>query len=302
MAPSAGSAHRRTSAHRGARPRPSARDLRGVRVAVVGPALHPEHLLAPDPPHLQRVHALLRRIVGHREEDDVALTRRVVQLVEVALPPVVVVRRRRSGGTRGSGGRSTRPSLSVWPSRPSSGHDAKGATGVTGCKIPSPVLVTLRRCRQRHACATIGVCASSRSNGVRVSASGSARGSSARRNGATASDYARHDSRRDRSAGPRPGRQPHRHRRDLRHGRSERIVGRAIARAPRSGLPRHEALPGAADRRRSSSGGRSSRPRASASTPIDLYQVHWPNPLAPNGPTMHGMRRLHESGSFATSA
>jgi hypothetical protein len=69
----------------------SAGDLRGVRVAVVGPALHPEHLLAPDPPHLYRVHALLGRIVGHREEDGVALTGRVVELVEVALPPVVVM-------------------------------------------------------------------------------------------------------------------------------------------------------------------------------------------------------------------
>jgi aryl-alcohol dehydrogenase-like predicted oxidoreductase len=25
---------------------------------------------------------------------------------------------------------------------------------------------------------------------------------------------------------------------------------------------------------------------------IDLYQVHWPNPVVPNGPTMAGMRRL----------
>src|SRR5918994_314790 len=40
-------------AHRGHDLDTSARDLRGVRVAVVRPALHPEHLLAPDPSHLQ---------------------------------------------------------------------------------------------------------------------------------------------------------------------------------------------------------------------------------------------------------
>ena len=29
---------------------------------------------------------------------------------------------------------------------------------------------------------------------------------------------------------------------------------------------------------------------------IDLYQVHWPNPAVPNGPTMTGMRRLVDAG------
>ena len=29
---------------------------------------------------------------------------------------------------------------------------------------------------------------------------------------------------------------------------------------------------------------------------IDLYQVHWPNPVVPNGPTMAGMRRLVDDG------
>jgi aryl-alcohol dehydrogenase-like predicted oxidoreductase len=29
---------------------------------------------------------------------------------------------------------------------------------------------------------------------------------------------------------------------------------------------------------------------------IDLYQVHWPNPLVPNGPTMDGMRRVLDDG------
>jgi aryl-alcohol dehydrogenase-like predicted oxidoreductase len=29
---------------------------------------------------------------------------------------------------------------------------------------------------------------------------------------------------------------------------------------------------------------------------IDLYQVHWPNPIVPNGPTMDGMRSLLDEG------
>jgi len=29
---------------------------------------------------------------------------------------------------------------------------------------------------------------------------------------------------------------------------------------------------------------------------IDLYQVHWPNPVVPNGPTMDGMQRVIEKG------
>jgi aryl-alcohol dehydrogenase-like predicted oxidoreductase len=29
---------------------------------------------------------------------------------------------------------------------------------------------------------------------------------------------------------------------------------------------------------------------------IDLYQVHWPNPFMPNGPTMDGMRRVLDDG------
>ena len=29
---------------------------------------------------------------------------------------------------------------------------------------------------------------------------------------------------------------------------------------------------------------------------IDLYQVHWPNPVVPNGPTMDGMRRVLDEG------
>jgi aryl-alcohol dehydrogenase-like predicted oxidoreductase len=78
-------------------------------------------------------------------------------------------------------------------------------------------------------------------------------------------------------------------------GQSERIVGRAIAK--RRGdvfiatklfpvLP----IPPVLEWRAVESAGRL---RVKA---IDLYQVHWPNPLAPNGPTMRGMRRLQQVG------
>ena len=78
-------------------------------------------------------------------------------------------------------------------------------------------------------------------------------------------------------------------------GQSERIVGRAIAK--RRGevflatklfpvMP----LPPIIEWRAVESAGRL---RVKA---IDLYQVHWPNPLVPNGPTMRGMRRLQQVG------
>jgi aryl-alcohol dehydrogenase-like predicted oxidoreductase len=78
-------------------------------------------------------------------------------------------------------------------------------------------------------------------------------------------------------------------------GESERIVGRAIA--DRRGdvflatklfpvLP----IPPVVEWRAVESAGRLKV------TEIDLYQVHWPNPLAPNSPTMKGMRTLQEIG------
>jgi aryl-alcohol dehydrogenase-like predicted oxidoreductase len=78
-------------------------------------------------------------------------------------------------------------------------------------------------------------------------------------------------------------------------GQSERIVGRAIAKR------RDEAflatklfpvlpIPPVIEWRAVESAGRL-RVRT-----IDLYQVHWPNPFAPNGPTMRGMRRLQQVG------
>ena len=78
-------------------------------------------------------------------------------------------------------------------------------------------------------------------------------------------------------------------------GESERIVGRAIADRREQVflatklfpvLP----IPPVVEWRAVESAGRLKV------TEIDLYQVHWPNPLAPNAPTMRGMRTLQEVG------
>ncbi len=78
-------------------------------------------------------------------------------------------------------------------------------------------------------------------------------------------------------------------------GESERIVGRAIAERRDQVflatklfpvLP----IPPVVEWRAVESAGRLKV------TEIDLYQVHWPNPLAPNAPTMRGMRTLQQIG------
>jgi aryl-alcohol dehydrogenase-like predicted oxidoreductase len=78
-------------------------------------------------------------------------------------------------------------------------------------------------------------------------------------------------------------------------GQSERIVGRAIA-CRRDDvflatklLPLLPIAPIVVDRAR-----RSAR-RLGVDT-IDLYQVHWPNPVVPDSTTMAGMRRLRRDG------
>jgi aryl-alcohol dehydrogenase-like predicted oxidoreductase len=79
------------------------------------------------------------------------------------------------------------------------------------------------------------------------------------------------------------------------YGRSERIVGEAI-RGRRDDvflatklfplLP----LPQVVEQRAQASA------RRLGVDFIDLYQVHWPNPVVPNGPTMQGMRRVIDKG------
>ncbi len=79
------------------------------------------------------------------------------------------------------------------------------------------------------------------------------------------------------------------------YGRSERIVGQAIA-GRRDDVfiatkvfPLMPLAPVVEQRARGSL-------RRLGVDVIDLYQVHWPNPLVPNGPTMDGMRRLLDAG------
>jgi aryl-alcohol dehydrogenase-like predicted oxidoreductase len=78
-------------------------------------------------------------------------------------------------------------------------------------------------------------------------------------------------------------------------GESERIVGRAIAdRRDQVFLATKLfpvlPIPPVVEWRAVESAGRLKV------TEIDLYQVHWPNPLAPNAPTMRGMRTLKQIG------
>ncbi|MHB8669421.1 MAG: aldo/keto reductase [Acidimicrobiales bacterium] len=78
-------------------------------------------------------------------------------------------------------------------------------------------------------------------------------------------------------------------------GRSERIVGRAVAARRDEAFLATKVFPVApvapvVERR-----GRASARRLGVGL-IDLYQVHWPNPLVPLGTTMQGMRRLVDAG------
>jgi aryl-alcohol dehydrogenase-like predicted oxidoreductase len=79
------------------------------------------------------------------------------------------------------------------------------------------------------------------------------------------------------------------------YGRSERIVGEAI-RGRRDEVflatklfPVLPLAPVVEQRARASA-------RRLGVDTIDLYQVHWPNPFVPNGPTMDGMRRVIDAG------
>jgi aryl-alcohol dehydrogenase-like predicted oxidoreductase len=79
-------------------------------------------------------------------------------------------------------------------------------------------------------------------------------------------------------------------------GRSERVVGRAIAGRRAEAFVATKVWPtippvAAVVERK----GRASAERLGVET-LDLYQVHWPNPLVPIGSTMAGMRRLQDAG------
>ena len=82
------------------------------------------------------------------------------------------------------------------------------------------------------------------------------------------------------------------------HGVSEAIVGRAIEGRRDEAFVATKVLPVWPTASRVQEHGRLSALRLGVRT-IDLYQVHWPNPVVPLRSTMAGMRRLLDGGIVA---
>lgn len=78
-------------------------------------------------------------------------------------------------------------------------------------------------------------------------------------------------------------------------GRSERIVGEAIAGRRGAAFVATKIFPVLPLASIVEQRARASAARLGVET-IDLYQVHWPNPVVPIGATMEGMRRLQRAG------
>jgi aryl-alcohol dehydrogenase-like predicted oxidoreductase len=78
-------------------------------------------------------------------------------------------------------------------------------------------------------------------------------------------------------------------------GESERIIGRTLGERRKNAFIATKVFPvmplGPVVEQR----GRASAQRLQVET-IDLYQIHWPNPVVPIGPQMDGMRRLQKAG------
>jgi len=81
-------------------------------------------------------------------------------------------------------------------------------------------------------------------------------------------------------------------------GRSESIIGRAIAGRRQDAFVASKVFPVMPLAPVVVQRGRGSARRLGVDT-IDLYQVHWPNPVVPLGTTMDGMRRLQREGLVA---
>jgi aryl-alcohol dehydrogenase-like predicted oxidoreductase len=81
-------------------------------------------------------------------------------------------------------------------------------------------------------------------------------------------------------------------------GRSERIVGKAIADRRRDAFVATKVFPIMPLERIVEQRGRASAKRLGIDQ-IDLYQVHWPNPVVPLGTTMQGMGKLQRDGVIA---
>ena len=79
-------------------------------------------------------------------------------------------------------------------------------------------------------------------------------------------------------------------------GNSERIVGQALGDRRKEAFVATKVFPIAPTAGWVESHGRKSVERLGIDV-IDLYQIHWPNPLVPIGQQMEGMRRLQKSGT-----
>ncbi len=79
------------------------------------------------------------------------------------------------------------------------------------------------------------------------------------------------------------------------HGVSETIVGRAVAGRRDDVFLATKVLPVMPTAARVAEHGRLSALRLGVDR-IDLYQIHWPNPVVPLGAQMEGMRRLQDDG------
>ena len=82
------------------------------------------------------------------------------------------------------------------------------------------------------------------------------------------------------------------------HGVSEAIVGRALEGRRDEAFVATKIFPIWPTEARVREHGRLSALRLGVTT-IDLYQVHWPNPVVPLRSTMAGMRHLHDDGTVA---
>jgi aryl-alcohol dehydrogenase-like predicted oxidoreductase len=78
-------------------------------------------------------------------------------------------------------------------------------------------------------------------------------------------------------------------------GESERIVGKAIAERREDAFVATKVFPAVPLAPVVVNRGRASRDRLRIAT-IDLYQVHWPNPIVPDSTAMDGLRRLRDDG------
>jgi aryl-alcohol dehydrogenase-like predicted oxidoreductase len=78
-------------------------------------------------------------------------------------------------------------------------------------------------------------------------------------------------------------------------GESERIIARALGERRKDAFLATKVFPAMPVAPIVEQRGRASARRLQTDT-IDLYQIHWPNPVVPIGPQMDGMRRLQKAG------